>query len=146
MKTRAITGLLFIAVLIIAVLLGPYTFVLLFSLIAACAVYEFYRMVQSENTKLFLYLAPGVAADGLGFTSLVLLDLLLATLLRVVIIGFFLCVSMALVLEAASPIQCLSYSLSSLLCVVIPLIFFMRLGVYGDTDHAYSPRVFSALL
>ena len=146
MKTRAITGLLFIAVLIVAVLLGPYKFVLLFSFLGACAVYEFYRMVQSENTKPFLYLATGVAAVGLGLTSLVLLDLLPDTILPFGIIGILLCYIMALFRKTASPIQDLAYSLFGLLYAVIPFIFFMSLGFFGDTYNAFIPLGFLILL
>src|SRR5690606_21758026 len=139
MKTRAITGLLFIAVLIVAVLLGPYTFVLLFYLFAACAVYEFYRMVQSENNKPFLYLATGVATVGLGLTSLVLLYLLPDTILNFGIICIVQCYIMPLIRKTTSPIQDLAYSLFSHLYAVIPFIICMSLGFFRDTYNAFIP-------
>lgn len=146
MKTRAITGLFFITVLIIAVLLGPHTFVLLFSLIAVCAVYEFCRMVQTESTKPFLFLGTVVAAVGLGLMSLVFLDLLPDAIIPFGIIGILLCYIMALFRKTESPIQDLAYSLFGLLYAVIPFIFFMSLGFLGDTYNAFIPLGFLILL
>src|SRR5690606_31733267 len=46
MKTRAITGVFFVAVMLAAVLTGPYTFSVFFLLLSLVAVNEFYRMLK----------------------------------------------------------------------------------------------------
>lgn len=146
MITRAITGFFFIAVLIGAVLLGPYVFVPVFSLIATCCVYEFYRMVHTENTQPLLFLGVGAAAFGLILVGTVLLGLLPYAVLPVGIVAVLLLYIAALFRKTAHPIQDVAYSLFGLIYAAIPFIFFMALGFVADTYNAYIPLGFLILL
>lgn len=47
---RAVTGILFVAVLIGAILYGPITFMILFTLISALTVYEFSGLIEKSGT------------------------------------------------------------------------------------------------
>ncbi|HLT87687.1 MAG TPA: phosphatidate cytidylyltransferase [Sphingobacterium sp.] len=146
MRTRAITGFFFIAVLVGAVLLGPYVFVPFFSLLATCCVYEFYRMVYTENTQPLLFLGVGVAAVGLALLGSTLLDLLPYSILSFGIIAVLLLYIAALFRKTAHPIQDVAYSLFGLIYAAIPFIFFMGLGFVEDTYNPYIPLGFLILL
>lgn len=146
MKTRAITGFFFIMVLMGAVLLGPYTFVSLFSLLAICCVYEFYRMVHTENIQPLLFWGVGVAAVGLVLVGSILLGLLPYSMLSFGIVAVLLLYIAALFRKTTHPIQDVAYSLFGLIYAAIPFIFFMSLGFVEDTYNAYIPLGFLIIL
>lgn len=146
MKTRAITGFFFIVILIGAVLLGPYVFVSLFSLIATCCVYEFYRMVHTENTQPLLFIGVGVAAVGLALVGSTLLYLLPYSVLPFGIVAVLLLYIAALFRKMAHPVQDVAYSIFGLMYAAVPFIFFMELGFLENTYNAYVPLGFLILL
>jgi len=146
MKTRAITGFFFIVILIGAVLLGPYVFVSLFSLIATCCVYEFYRMVHTENTQPLLFIGVGVAAVGLALVGSTLLYLLPYSVLPFGIVAVLLLYIAALFRKTAHPVQDVAYSIFGLMYAAVPFIFFMELGFLENTYNAYVPLGFLILL
>src|SRR5690606_6439793 len=146
MRTRAITGFFFIVILIGAVLLGPYVFVSLFSLIATCCVYEFYRMVHTENTQPLLFLGVGVAAVGLTLVGSTLLYLLPYSVLPFGIVAVLLLDIAALFRKTAHPVQDVAYSIFGLMYAAVPFIFFMELGFLENTYNAYVPLGFLILL
>lgn len=51
MKTRAITGLFFVIVMLASVLLGPYVFTGFFLILSAFCLYEFYGLVKQAGIK-----------------------------------------------------------------------------------------------
>lgn len=146
MRTRAITGFFFIVILIGAVLLGPYVFVSLFSLIATCCVYEFYRMVHTENTQPLFFLGVGVTALGLALVGFVFLDLLPYSVLSFGIVAILLIYIATLFRKTTHPIQDVAYSLFGLIYAATPFIFFIGLGFVKDTYNAYIPLGFLILL
>lgn len=146
MKTRAITGFFFIVVLIGAVLLGSYAFVPFFSLVAACCVYEFYRMVHTEHTKPLVGLGVAVAALGLSLLGAVLLGFLPPAILALGIMAVLLLYIAALFRKTAHPIQDVAYSLFGIIYAAIPFMFFMALGFVADSYEAYIPLGFLILL
>lgn len=146
MKTRAITGFFFIAVLIGAVCLGPYTFVLLFLLIGTASVYEFYRMVHTENTRPLLVLGVGATVVGLGLVSTVLIGLLPYSVLPFSIVAVLLLYIASLFQKTVRPIQDVAYSLFGLIYAAIPFAFFMSLGFIQGSYNAYIPLGFLILL
>lgn len=146
MKTRAITGFFFIVILIGAVLVGPFTFVPLFSLIAVCCVYEFYRMVYTEDTQPLLFMGVGAAAVGLALVGFSLVDILPYSVFQFGIVGILLLYITALFRKTVHPIQDVAYSIFGLMYAAIPFIFFMELGFVEDTYNAYIPLGFLILL
>ncbi|PRD46457.1 phosphatidate cytidylyltransferase [Sphingobacterium haloxyli] len=146
MKTRAITGFFFIAVLIGAVLLGPYVFVSLFSLIATYCVYEFYRMVHTQHTQPLVFLGVGVTALGLVLVDMVLLDLLPYAILPLGVTAVLLLYIAALFRKTVHPMQDVAYSLFGLIYAAIPFVFFMSLGFVNGIYNAYIPLGFLILL
>lgn len=146
MKTRAITGFFFIAVLIGAVLAGPYAFLPFFALIGACSVYEFYKMVHNDQTKPFFFIGSFSALVALIILSLVLLGYMPnGSLVGLVTIIFLLYLS-ALFRPSASPIQDISYSLFGLTYAALPFGIFMAIGFVEGTYNAYIPLGFLILL
>lgn len=51
MKTRAITGFFFVAVMLASLLLGAYAFTLFFLILSVLCTEEFYRLVTTEEVK-----------------------------------------------------------------------------------------------
>lgn len=70
MLVRAISGLVFVCIVIGSIMFGASTFVLLFSVVAAIALHEFYNTVQKTNTAQF-YIIDKLAI-GAGFISVLL--------------------------------------------------------------------------
>lgn len=146
MKTRAITGFFFIVVLIGAVLFGAYAFVLFFSVVATCCVYEFYRMVHTEGTQPLLFLGVGATVLSLALVSAVLLGWLPYPALLYSVIAMFLLYIAALFRNTTHPIQDIAYSLFGLLYAALPFTFFMGLGFITGSYNAYIPLGFLILL
>lgn len=146
MKTRAITGFFFIVVLIGTVLSGAHIFVLFFSLVATCCVYEFYRMVHTKDIQPLLFLGVGSAGLGLALVSAVLLGWLSYSALFYSVIALFLVYIAALFRKTTRPIQDIAYSLFGLLYAALPFTFFMGLGFITKTYNAYIPLGFLILL
>src|SRR5690606_5612513 len=48
MKTRAITGILFVIILVGSLLFGPWAFSILFFLIAVLSLHEFYQIIKAD--------------------------------------------------------------------------------------------------
>lgn len=146
MKTRAITGFFFIVVLIAIVLLGPYSFLPFFSLVATYSVYEFYRMVQTKEVQPLLFFGVGIAGLGSALVSAVLLGWLSGTALLFSVIGLFLLYIAALFRKTTHPVQDIAYSLVGLLYATLPFTFFMGLGFIMEAYNAYIPLGFLILL
>ncbi|WDF68791.1 phosphatidate cytidylyltransferase [Sphingobacterium oryzagri] len=146
MKTRAITGFFFIAVLIAVVLFGPYAFIPFFTLVGVYSVYEFYEMVQSGQTKPLWAIGIFSALLGLCLLSLVLLDMLATeNLLWIFAFAFVLYIA-ALFRKTVSVIHDIAYTLFGLLYVAIPFGLFICLGFVSGTYDPYIPLGFLILL
>src|SRR5690606_32823028 len=90
MKTRAITGFFFIAVLIGTVLSEPYVFVVSFGAVGCLCIAEFYSMVKNRDTSPASLLGTVTGILMLGAVGLFYLDLISEqTLLYVALPNFF---------------------------------------------------------
>lgn len=146
MRTRAITGFFFISVLIGAVLLGPLAFVCLFSLIATCCVYEFYRMMRRQDTQPLLMLGVVLAAFGHVLFGIVVLSDVPYSVLSFALIAISLPFIATLFRKTVNPVQDLAYSLFGLLYAAVPFTFFIGLGFVFGTYNAHIPLGFLILL
>ncbi len=146
MKTRAITGFFFIAVLVAAVLLGPYVFIPFFTVLGVYSVYEFYKMVQSEQSRPLLWTGILSALAGLTVLGAVLLGFIPeASLLWIFSIAFVLYIT-ALFRKTNSAIQDIAYTLFGLIYAAGPFGIFICLGFVTGLYNPYIPLGFLILL
>ncbi|MFD1769259.1 phosphatidate cytidylyltransferase [Sphingobacterium suaedae] len=146
MKTRAITGFFFIAVLIAVVLFGPYTFVASFVLIGTACVHEFYKMVRKTDIRPLVSL--GVVS------SFMILVLVAATCVEIdakltgwyALVPVFVIYIAALFRQTSNPVQDIAYTLFGLVYAAVPFLFFMGLGFINKTYNPYLPLGFLILL
>lgn len=146
MKTRAITGFFFIAVLIAAVLLGAYAFISFFAIVGVYSVYEFYKMVQSEQTRPLLTTGILSAVVGLTLLGAVLLGFIdERSLLWLFSVVFVLYIA-ALFRKTSSAIQDISYTLFGMIYAALPFGIFISLGFVNGDYNPYIPLGFLILL
>ncbi|WP_437919428.1 phosphatidate cytidylyltransferase [Sphingobacterium sp. LRF_L2] len=146
MRTRAITGFFFIAVLIGAVLFGAYSFLTFFSIIGTASVYEFYKMVQAKDKKPLIFLGTAAACFALVLWSLVILGIIgEKNLLWVLVMILFIYIA-ALFRKRSLPIEDISYSLFGIIYAAVPFGIFMSLGFINGIYNAYIPLGFLILL
>ncbi|MHC8948742.1 phosphatidate cytidylyltransferase [Sphingobacterium hungaricum] len=146
MKTRAITGFFFIAVVIGAILLGDISFVLFFSILAAWSTYEFYTLVSSELIKPLKILGVGSAVVFSGLVSAYFLGYLEG---KFILLGLpFLSLTFILPLfqKRELPFNDISYTLSGLLYAAFPFVFFIALGFISGVYNPFLPLGYLIIL
>jgi len=144
MKVRAITGIFFIGALVAAVTTGPYTFVPVFSLIAASCVLEFYKMVRLGRT---LHVFGSLAALAVsGLSGCILWGWLPMENLLWAVPLVFAVYLIALFRKAPDPVRDVAYTLTGIVYAVLPFSFFMALGFLGGTYNPHVPLGFLVLL
>ncbi|KGE14530.1 phosphatidate cytidylyltransferase [Sphingobacterium deserti] len=146
MKTRAITGFFFIAVLIGAVLWGAVSFVFFFTIVAACSVFEFYNMVRTEDSKPMAFIGCAASFVSLGLLSIVLTGYLPAYYLLITFAAIFLVYINGLFRRNGHPISAIAYTLFGMIYAAIPFGIFMCLGFLGSAYNAYVPLGFLIIL
>lgn len=140
---RALTGIVFVVVLAGSILLGPYTFTLLFTLICALSVHEFARLINQSGEARVSALLTGLCGAFLvlglwGFCtnsagSYILLPypaLLLYLIIR------------ELYLKQANPMANWAYSLMSQLYVALPFALLNVLAFHNNLqtgEVSYNP-------
>ncbi|TDS14818.1 phosphatidate cytidylyltransferase [Sphingobacterium paludis] len=146
MKTRAITGFFFIAVLIAAVLWGAVAFVSFFAVVAACAVYEFYSMVQTDDNKPMVVIGCVTTFVSLGLLSMVLTGHLPEQYLLLVFAAIFVVYINGLFRKEGHPISSIAYTLFGMIYAAVPFGIFMNLGFLESAYNAYVPLGFLIIL
>lgn len=146
MKIRAITGFFFIAVLIAAVLLGPYAFILFFSLIATLCAFEFYKMVTTEQTRPLRWFGSFAAFFISGLAGCSLWGHIPVGNLLWIIPFVFTIYLIALFRKTPHPIQDIAYTLTGLIYATLPFLFFMALAFVEGSYNKYIPLGFLILL
>lgn len=146
MKTRAITGILFVIVLIASLLLGQWYFAVFFMLISLLSLNEFYKIVNKAEIK------PNRPVGLL----LGLILFLLFTLFRIDFISLnhflsivpfislvFLC---ELYRKAEKPFINIAYTFFGVIFTIIPFLFFFNLGFLDGVYNFHYPLGFLILL
>jgi len=147
MKTRAITGVIFIIILVGATLLNAYVFAIFFSLLGVFAAREFFMISKTEQTKPLTslgllaasVLAALFAAYFLGFVGLKELGLVIP-FISLLFIG-------SLFLKRKHPFADLALTLLGIWYGTIPFLFFVGLGfIQGGVFNPYIPMGFLIIL
>lgn len=146
MRERAITGVLFVLVLIASLLLGKWSFALFFMLISLLSLNEFYKIVHQGSIK------PNKIAGILLAASLFLCFILFRfnfieaqhILLSVPFIT--LVFLWELFRKAAEPFSNIAFTFFGVLFAVLPFIFFFDLGFLDGVYNYHYPLGFLILL
>ncbi|HLS96670.1 MAG TPA: phosphatidate cytidylyltransferase [Sphingobacterium sp.] len=146
MKTRAITGFFFIAVLIGTVLSGPYVFVFSFVAVGGLCIAEFYSMVKNRDTNPASLLGTVTGILMLGAVGLFYLDLISQQTLLYVALPTFIVYICALFRGTERPIQDVAYLLFGHIYAGMPFVFFIGLGFVNGVYSPFVPLGFLILL
>ena len=147
MKTRAITGLFFIIVMLASVLTGPYTFAAFYTLLALLCLNEFYTLIRGAGVSPSKLL--GLLCGLSMFTGVVLhyqfkIDYLMPPIIIVVAVVLF---AAELFNKSHTSFTHIAYTVTGLILTVVPFCFFYALGYvqqHGFNHH--FPMVFLFLL
>jgi phosphatidate cytidylyltransferase len=136
--TRTLTGTLYLAVFIGALLLGKYTFFALFLAISLIALWEFYAMVILMGHQPMKYL--GMFIDTALF--LLVFEICSRNLPLSFILFFVPAIVFVFILELyrnkSNPMSNISFTLLGILYVSMPLILFNKLAFYFSQEYNYQ--------
>jgi len=146
MKTRAITGLFFIAVMLGSMLTNAYVFSGFYLLLSILCLHEFYKMVRQSGQQPAI--APGLVAGGLifaGFASIYYLhNYTLVALLTLPLVYIFI---QQLFKYSDAPFTGIGYTFAGLLFTIVPFSFFHALAfVQGGVYNFHFPLGFFIML
>ena len=140
MLTRAITGSIYVACIVAAVLLGGFFLQAFFAIIGILMLQEFYRMFKKSVVKpqfilatligFVIYLLAIVPAQ---FTEL---ENKWTPALGAAVIGFILICAAELPRKTNTPLQNISISIFGIIYIVLPLIFINELSAWGKAQVA----------
>ena len=148
MKTRAITGLIFIIVLVAATVLNAYVFAIFFSLLGVFAAREFFLISTTAQSKPLIGLGLLTAGVWAVLSSAYFLGLIEWKMLAVGIPFISLLFIASLYLKRTHPFADLALTLLGIWYGTIPFLFFIGLGfIQGDgTFNPYIPMGFLIIL
>lgn len=146
MKTRAITGFFFVAVMLASVLLGAYAFSLFFLVLIFLCVEEFYRMVTTEHVK-------PQKRWGIALAVSVYLPLILHYFDGKPLKNVLICVPLSVLIIVAelyrkhqNPFHNIAYTLFGVLFAGVPFCFFYAIAFTGGSYSIHYPLGFLILL
>jgi len=157
MKTRAITGVLFVIVMVASTLLGPWIFAAFFLLISLFSLDEFYRIINIsggnsiKGDKTAAVLAnrwAGLALSAVLFITLVLIHLrgvsfsVLLYNIPFITLVFWL----ELFRKQENPFSNVAFTFLGVIFAVLPFLFFFQLGFLEGSYNFQYPLGFLILL
>lgn len=146
MKTRAITGFFFVAVMLASVLFGAYAFTAFFLLLSVLTLEEFYRLVRTEEVKpqsllgLVLAVSLYVPVALYYLKGEPLIYLLFCVPLAVLIIVF------ELFRNKSQPFHNIAYTVLGVLFAFLPFCFFYGTAFNDGEYSSHYPLAFLILL
>ncbi len=155
MKTRAITGILFVIVMIGSVLLGQFVFGAFYLVLSCLALYEFYNLVGQTVAKpdLLAGIVNGVIVfAGFGLLTLSNNMALLVDYKKAHALIFLLPVSGAMIFirqlftKAMMPFNNIGYTCLGILLVIAPFTFFFAMAYTQGAFNFHFPLAFLILL
>ncbi len=146
MLTRAITGFFFIAVLIGAILLGQYSFVVFFSLLGTWCLFEFYGMVKSVVVRPHIIVGLVTAAVLGSLVSLYCLGIIPLNMVWLFLPLFSAVFIVSLFQKHAQPFHDIAYTFLGVIYASFPFLFFLSLGFIKGEYNPYIPLGFMLIL
>jgi len=157
MKTRAITGVLFVIVMVSSVLLGPFVFGAFFLALSAGCLYEFYKLVKQNTASpnVPLGLINGILVFA-GFAVLIYagcnaFPINVGTQLSHALLFLLPLTSSAILIKelfnrSAAPFNNIGYTYLGIILTVVPFIFFFAMAFINGSFNFHYPLAFLILL
>lgn len=146
MKTRAITGVVFVTVMLASVLLGIYAFSLFFLVLCILSVDEFYRLVTTDEVK-------PQKSSGIALAISIYVPLSLYFFKGEPLQYILICVPFSLFIIVAelyrnkhNPFHNIAYTLLGVLFAAVPFCFFYGIAFTGGEYSSTYPLGFLILL
>ena len=149
MKTRAITGLFFVAVMLGSFFAGPVTFSVFYGLLALLCLQEYYRLIKQSGylPNTYIGLINGLLMYAAFAASFYLDTILIHKIIFLLVIpltGIFI---LELFRETESPFANMGYTFLGLLFAIVPFIFFHTLAFVTNVGfNAHIPLAFLFML
>jgi len=141
MKTRAITGLIFIIVLVAATLLNAYVFAIFFSFLGVFAAREFFLICKTEQARPLIGLGLLTSGVWAVLFSAYFLGLIDWRMLGIGIPFISLLFIASLYLKRTHPFADLALTLLGIWYGTIPFLFFIGLGFIQGTAGTFNPYI-----
>ena len=146
MKTRAITGIFFVGVMLASVLLGAYAFTLFFLILSILCTEEFYRLVTTTEVK-------PQKRWGLALVISIYLPLSMYFFKGELLINILICVPVTILIivaelyrKYANPFHNISYTIFGVLFAAVPFCFFYAIAFIDGSYSFHYPLAFLILL
>jgi len=156
MKTRAITGVLFVIVMVGSVLLGPFVFSVFFWALSTFCLYEFYKLVKQNTASpdIKLGLLNGIllfaAFVVLVFHNTLACDVMGPKLTYGLLFILPLTSSAILIRElfknSSAPFSNIAYTYVGIVLTIVPFIFFFAMAFIKGTFNYHFPLAFLIML
>ncbi len=157
MKTRAITGVLFVIVMAASTLLGPWVFAVFFFLVSLFGLDEFYRIINTaggnslkgdKTGSVQTNRWAGLALSAVLFITLVLIHLREASssILLYSIPFITLVFWLELFRKQENPFSNIAFTFLGIIFAVLPFLFFFQLGFIEGAYNFQYPLGFLILL
>ncbi len=147
MKTRAITGLFFIIIMLAALLCGLWVFTAFFALLSLLCLNEFYKMVKTSdevNPNRIIGLIGGICIfAGIGLHYALNIDSKFLLIIVPVVGGIFIA---ELYKKSENPFTNIAFTIAGLAYAIAPFCFFFGLAFMQGTYNSHFPLVFMLLL
>ncbi len=146
MKTRGITGILFVTVLITSLLLGQWSFAVFFMLISLLSLDEFYKIVNKAEIKTNRPLGVLLGLSVFLLFALFRIDFISLTHFLYIVPLMTLVFLSELYSKAEKPFINIAYTFLGIIFTVIPFLFFFNLGFLDGIYNFHYPLGFLILL
>ncbi|MBC7912647.1 MAG: phosphatidate cytidylyltransferase [Pyrinomonadaceae bacterium] len=146
MKERAITGFLFVIIMLGSMLLGEYPFAVFFIILSLLCLAEFYKMIKNDSIK--PHRSLGVVMAGTIITPVVLYFLFreyLTFIILAVPASISICI-VELYRKKDNPLVNLAFTYFGILFIIVPFCFFTALGFIGNAYNFHFPLAFMLML
>ncbi len=145
MKTRAITGIIFVAVMLASILLGSYLFTVFFLLLAILATDEFFRLVRSvvRPQRFTGYILTAVIFTAIAWHYLY--GGSLVWLLAAVPVLTWMYIS-ELYRNLPNPFHNIAYTVFGVLYAAVPFCFFYAMAFFDGGYTSLFPLAFLVML
>lgn len=148
MKTRAITGVIFVIVLVGSLLLGPWGFSIFFALTALLSLKEFYGIINSNADKLNINQPVGLLVGAALFGGTILLQT--TNIDRSMLFDLIPCITIVfwteLFRKKENPFGNIAFTFLGIIYAIVPFIFFYLLGFIDGPYNYQYPLGFLVML
>ena len=148
MKTRAITGVVFVIVLVGSLMLGPWVFSIFFALIALLSLSEFYGIVNNNSERLSINQTVGLIVGTALFGGLILykmaitdISILLYSIPLITLVFWT-----ELFRKKENPFGNIAFSFLGIIYAIVPFVFFYLLGFIDGSYNYQYPLGFLIML